>query len=359
MILLLFVLNFTIPGVSSQGDVVFYYDARSLGLGGNTTVLENSLNPATIGLSEKIQINISGFLYEGTEKRGLRVYDSYGNNIGISTVSVCHTSFLDFGPASIIVPIKFFRLGVKHYRMYDFNYYFNHTYRDNFYQIIKIVDNTYSGAVNTLAPLMGINYKGLSIGIENDFVYGSTNSELKTIYPTAEDSIKRDSKNLSGNGFKCGVIYAPSFYIRIAYFFENKFNVFAENDTFEYPVGHNIGFHYQPPYRIPTKFVLEVNYKMWNEAIYCYKFGVEHTILYNYAVRYGFCLYPDYNQPAVWMTNLTLGLGGQFKNYYFDVGFSFGKRDYANTDFGGLGIEEKYIFDETNIHYILSLGLNL
>ncbi|MEO0095893.1 MAG: hypothetical protein ABIL18_06820 [candidate division WOR-3 bacterium] len=357
--LLLLILNFTLPGVSSQGDFVYYYDARSLGVGGNTTILENGLNPATIGLSEKIQINFSGFLYEGTEKRGLRVYDSYGNNIGISTVSVCQTSFLDLGPASVIVPIKFFSLGVKHYRMYDFRYYFNQTYRDNFYQIVKIVDNKYTGAVNALAPMVGVSYKGVSMGFESDFIYGAINNELKTIYPAAEDSIKRDSKNLSGTGFKFGIMYAPSLYIRIAYFLENKFKVFAESDTFEYPMGHNIGFYYQPPYRIPTKFAMEINYKMWDEAIYFYKFGVEHTVLYNYAVRYGFCLYPDYNQNAIWTTNLTLGLGGQFKNYCFDVGFSLGKRDYANTDFGGLGIEEKYIFDETNIHYILSFGFKL
>ncbi len=357
--LLLIILNFTLPGVLSQGDIIFYYDARSLGLGGNTTVLENNFNPATIGLIDNIQVKFSGFLYEGTEKRGLRVYDSYGNNIGISTVSVCQTSFLDFGPACIIVPIEFFRLGVKHYRVVDFEYYFNHTYRDDFYQIIKIVDNKYNGAANALAPMVGTIYKGISIGLEGDFIYGSINNELKTIYPIAEDSIWRDSKNLSGNTFKCGIIYVPSPFIRIAYFFENKFKVFAKSDTFEYPVCHNVGFYYQPPYRIPTKFTVEVNYKLWNEAIYSYKFGVEHTFLYNYAVRYGFCLYPDYNQPAIWTTNLTLGLGGQFKNYYFDVGFALGKRDYANTDFGGLGIEEKYIFDETNIHYILSFGFKL
>uniref|UniRef100_A0A7V0Z651 Uncharacterized protein n=1 Tax=candidate division WOR-3 bacterium TaxID=2052148 RepID=A0A7V0Z651_UNCW3 len=357
--LLFFIVNFTLPGVSYQGDPVFYYDARSLGLGGNGTVIENTFNPATICLSEKIQLKLSGFLYEGTEKRGLRVYDSYGNNIGISTFSVCQTSFLDLGPASLVVPIKILRFGLKNYRMYDFSYYFHHTYRDYFYQIIKTVDNTYDGALNSLAPMLGISYKGVNIGLENDFMYGSIKSELKTFYPSAEDSIKSNKKNLSGNGFKAGIIYAPSIYVRVAYFFENKFEVSVENEKIEYPVCHNAGFYYQPPYHIPTKFVIEFNYRSWDKPIYCYKFGVEHTVLYNYSLRYGFSLYPDYNQPAVWTTNITLGLGGQFKNYDFDVGLSFGKRDYANTDFGGLGIEEKYIFDETNIHYILSFGFKL
>lgn len=357
--ILLFILNFTLPGVSTRGDVLFYYDARSLGLGGNTTVLENNLNPASTCLNDRAQLNLGGLLFRGMEKRGLRVYDSYGNNIGISTISTNQINNLDFAPVSFIIPIKILRAGVKHYKFYDFGYYFSHTYRDYYYQVIKTVDNSYTGALNGIAPVIGLNYKFVNFGFESDIIYGSTKKELKTFYPAGEDSVKSISHNFSGNTFKFGCIFSPSVHFRLGYLYENNFEVIDGDVTLSYPVAHNIGIYYQPPHRIPTKFVAELNYELWDDPIFCYKFGIEHTILYAYSLRYGFCLLPDYNQNAIWTTIFTLGLGANFKNYYFDFGFAFGKRDYANTDFGGLGIEEKYIFDETQNHFILSFGFKL
>ncbi|MCX7995268.1 MAG: hypothetical protein N3A65_05815 [candidate division WOR-3 bacterium] len=357
---LLFLIGFTLPGVTTCGDVVFYYDARSLGLAGNTTILENNLNPASICLADRLYIYAGGVLFEGREKRGLRVYDSYGNNIGISTIAVNQTSKFDLAPLGVVVPVKLLRFRLNHYELYDFDYYFHKNYRDDFYQIVKIVDDSYRGGLKSISPGIGLNYKFLNIGLEYDFVYGRVERELRTYYPhTGVDSIRTLKRNFSGTSFKCGVILKPLSHFRLAYFFENSFELFDESDTLIYPTGHNFGFFYQPPHRVPTRFLAEMNYKLWDRAIFFYKFAVEHTLLINYAIRYGFCLFPDYNQPAVWSTNLTLGLGGNFKNYCFDFGFALGKRDYTNTDFGGLGIEGKQIFDEVHNHFLLSFGFRL
>jgi len=357
--LLLLLLNFTLPGVLTYGDRIFYYDARSLSLGGNLTVLENNINPASSGLSDKIQFNFSGFLYAGTEKRGLRVYDSYGNNIGIATISINHTTEHNFAPAGFIMPVKIFRFGLRYYRFQDFNYLYHYDYRDDFYQITRTVDNVYSGSLNSIAPLIGINFKGINIGVEQGFIYGAIKSDLKILYPQGEDSITSISHNLSGNNTKIGFIFAPSLHLRFAYYYNNILRVTDKDDSLSYPARHNFGVYYQPPHRVPTKFVAEVDYELWNEPVFIYKFGVEHTILYNYYLRYGFCIFPDYIEPAIWTTNLTIGFGVQLKNYYFDAGLAYGKRDYANTDFGGLGIKEKYIFDETQNYFLLSFGFKL
>jgi hypothetical protein len=357
MPILIFLFGFTLPGVLTQGDPVFYYDARSLGLGGNTTVLENGLNPASICLIDKILFFTGGFIFEQMERRGLRVYDSYGNNIGISTISVAHTRTLNFNPSGFVIPIKFFRAGARYYQIFDFNYQFYHEYRDDFYQIIKIVDNSYTGSLNIIAPLIGLTYKPLSVGLEPGFVFGKVESELRTVLSN-DDSISTEIRNLYGNGLSFGIILTPSSHLRFAYFYRGSFQVNGD-DTLKYPSFHNFGFYYQPPHRIPTKFVSEINYEFWREPLINYKFGIEHTILYDYFLRYGFSLIPDYNERAIWTTNLTLGLGVRLKNYYFDVGYAYGKRDYSNYDFGGLGIEQKLIFDETQNHFILSFGINL
>ncbi len=357
--LLLILLNFTLPGVLNQGDRLFYYDARSLGLGGNTTVLEKSINPAGIGLSEKIQAFGSGFLFTGTEKRGLRVYDSYGNNIGISTISINRTTKPDFIPAGFVIPVNILRFGIRYYRLQDFNYLYHYDYRDDFYQIVKTVDNVYSGSLNSIAPLLGINYKWINIGVERTFVHGKIERELKILFPDQDDSITSISYNLSGNGAKVGMLLAPSMYFRFAYYYCPSFKVSGDTISLDYPVSHNFGILYQPPHRVPTKFAVELNYELWNEPIFVYKFGIEHTILYNYSLRYGFCLFPDNNEPAIWTTNLTLGFGIHLKNYFFDLGFAYGKRDYANTDFGGLDIDRKYIFDEAQSHLIFSFGFRI
>ena len=48
--LLFFILNLTLPGVSAQGDRIYYSDARSLSLGGASVVLEGAYNPAAMGM---------------------------------------------------------------------------------------------------------------------------------------------------------------------------------------------------------------------------------------------------------------------------------------------------------------------
>ena len=82
--LLLFLFGLTLPGVSSQGDRIFYRDARSLSLGGVSIVLEIPDNPASMGMVNEKSVFVSGMLVTQNERRGLRVYDSYGNNIGIT-----------------------------------------------------------------------------------------------------------------------------------------------------------------------------------------------------------------------------------------------------------------------------------
>jgi len=358
-LLLLFIINFTLPGVINQGDRIFYTDARSLGLGGITVVLENGDNPGSSGLVNRISLMSSGAVSSFNEKRGLRVYDSYGNNIGISTLS--NNTFVDVSLAtsSIIIPFKFLRIGLKHQPVWHFNYSYRYVQRDDFYQITKTIDDDYTGIIYALVPVLGFTYKFINIGIEERFFYGKNSRTYRVIFPTAPDSSISSEAQYNGSTTKIGAILVPSIHFRVSYFYTFKYTLESDNTgDFSYPDVHSFGLFYQPPGRIPTRFMCEFNYENWNEPLFIYRFGVEHTILNSYALRYGFCLFPDYKQTAVWSTILTFGMGMKTDRFFIDLGFGYGKRDYLHSDFSGLDVGDYNLkFDETSGHFVFSSGI--
>lgn len=356
MVLLLLLISLTLPGAVNQGDRIFYFDARSLALGGVSTILENGDNPASLGFINEPLLSFSGLMVNAIEKRGLRVYDSYGNNIGIATVSNNISVHTTLGANVIVFPFKFLRLGIKYYPLWDFNYYYYYEYRDDFYQITKIVEDSYDGNIHTISPVLGLTYRFINFGIEQDFLLGKKNSESKVIIPNEADSIKQNEFYYSGKRMKLGLMIATALHLRLSYNFSNEY--ILESKTGEdliYPYSHSVGFLYQPPALVPTKFVVQVEYETWQEPIFIYKFGVEHTILTKYALRYGFSIYPDYTESAIWTTVLTFGFGLQSGRYNVDVGFSYDKRDYFSSDFSNLKAAENLNFNESTKHLLLSI----
>lgn len=356
--LLLFILNFTLPGVINQGDRIFYYDARSLALGGVASILKYGNNPACVGLIDEVSIFISGALINCNEKRGLRVYDSYGNNIGISTVSNNTLVNTDLAGSSIVLPVRDIKIGIRYSPLWDFNYYFRREYRDDFYQITKIAENRCNGNVYSLSPFVGFSYKSINIGVEENFIYGDRTEETKVIVPNASDTVTQHENRFSGNTTKFGIIIYPNVHFRLSYGYSLRYTIKdGEDDVrLQYADNHTFGFLYQPPGRVPTKFLCEINYEKWSEPVFIYKFGVEHTILGRCAMRYGFCVFPDYDQTAIWTTVLSVGFGVNTKRYHFDIGYGYGKRDYSSTNYNGLGVDENLKFDESTNNFLVSIG---
>ena len=356
--LILLIINFSLPGALNQGDRVFYFSARSLGIGGISDVLENGDNPAGSGLIRENFFFASAALASSNEKRGLRVYDSYGNNMGISTLSNNTSTNYNFAACALVIPLKSLRLGFKYRPIWDFNYFYRKEYRDDFYQITKIVEHKHTGDVHSVAPTIGFNYRFLNIGIEEKFLFGRNNREDKVIIPGTSDSISQSEMELSGTTMKLGAIMSPNLHFCLSYSYSLSYTLENEDgEDLKYPVAHSFGFMYQPAGRVPTKFLGEVAYENWTEPIIIYKFGMEHYILNNFTMRYGFCYFPDYEQRQIWTTVLTFGLGLKTGQSFFDLGFAYGKRDYSNSDFGGLDEElENLRFDESTSHFVLSGG---
>ncbi len=364
--LLLILVSLTLPGISSHGDRIFYHDARSLALGGVSGVLENSYNPAAMGFVDDRTVYVSGWLANQNERRGLRVYDSYGNNIGISTVANNTRTNLSFGPSSMILPFKMLRFGLQYAPVWDYNYYYHYEQRDDFYQLIRIEEQRYHGYVHAFSPLFALRYSFASVGIEYSFLRGTWSREDRVIIPQVADSVDQQEMKFEGNKVRIGVALAPGTNFRFSYMYQSGYDL--DDGDFAYPDVHSAAIMYQPPGRIPTKFLAQVDLEMWgpatlnlldeNQPIVIYKLGVEHMISGRYALRYGFCVFPDYEQPAIWTTNLTLGFGLNAGRYFFDIGYAYGKRDYLNSDFPTFDVGTNYKFDETTHTLQVSTGLS-
>lgn len=359
--LLLVIVQLTLPGVMNTGDRVFYHDARSCALGGVMVVLEHSPNPSAMGLSKNVSISVSGALVSANEKRGLRVYDSYGNNIGISTVT--NTTFTRPSPSActFVFPLHFMRTGFQFVPVWDYTYSYHREYRDDFYQVTKIVDREFSGRTYAISPMICLVHSWLNVGVMQRFMYGRRGSREMIIFPDAPDSTTIEEYDLDGMNTQCGLLIAPNIHFRISYMYQFAYRLDAgdllHGDSF--PAQHTIGFMYQPPGRIPTRFLGEVGYETWEDAVFIYKIGVEHTLRTAYALRYGFCLYPDNTQTAVWTTVLTVGCGIRQTHFSADIGYAYGKRDYTSANYSGLEGSENLVFDESLNTFLLSFTVRL
>jgi hypothetical protein len=359
--ILLMIVQLTLPGVIYQGDRVFYHDARSCALGGVMLVLEHSPNPAAMGLLEDVSISVSGALISVNEKRGLRVYDSYGNNIGISTIT--NTTFTNVSPCActFIFPFQFIRTGFQFAPVRDYTYSFHREYRDDFFQVTKIIDQEYSGRTYAISPMIALTHSWLNVGVAQRFMYGRRAFRDIIIFPDAPDSTITGEYDLDGINTQCGVLITPNLRFRVSYMYLFSFVLECDDplqhDSF--PAQHNLGFMYQPPGRIPTRFFGEVSYETWDDPVIVYKVGVEHTLRSAYALRYGFCLYPDHVQTAVWTTELTIGFGIHQPHFSADMGYAYGKRDYTSANYNGLGEPENLAFDESFNTLLLSFTIHL
>jgi hypothetical protein len=358
--LILFILHLTLPGINFQGDRVTYVDARSFALGNVSSVLTCGTNPAAYGLTRSISLEITPIIIQFNEQRGLRVYDSYGNNIGISTLTSNNNLILDIAQASLVLPFKSLRLGLDYRRQWDFNYYFQQEFRDDFYILTKTETQEYSGGIFSLSPCLTCSYKFFHIGFSADIFLGSTNYEFIAQNLYKPDSTFQTEENYQGQVFRLGFLIDPGRHFRLAYIYSPAYSIEQESasNNLDYPICHTLGVFYQPPSRILTRIMAEITRESWSEPILLYKLGVEHTIIERYALRYGFSVFPDYEQPCIWTTAMSLGFGIELGKAYIDLAYSYAKRDYSSDDYLDLGITNTLEFDETTLTFLLSAGFS-
>jgi hypothetical protein len=358
---ILLALFLTLPGVNNLGDRIIYTDARSLSLGGISSVINSGKNPASFGFINRISGSITPSYTRTNEHRGLRVYDSYGNNIGISTIANSTGSNIGIAAGSVVIPIKSFRVGFQYSPLWAFNYYYRREYRDDFFQLFRIETHEYTGSIYSLAPALSFSYKFFIIGIKEDFIQGKKDALITVVEPYQPDSVIRQSGCYEGRATRAGIIILADRHLALAYSYLTEHTVDCEGTSIElnYPASHTIGCFYQPAARIPTRFYGEYCREVWPTAINIYKIGIEHIIVQDYSIRYGFCVFPDYAQDAVWTTILSIGGGYRTKRLHFDIAYSDNRRDYSNNDFTGLENLGNIQIDESSSIFLISLSFIL
>lgn len=355
---ILLALFFTLPGVNYMGDRVYYADGRSLSLGGIGSVIEFGKNPAAFCFTDRITGSITPSYIKNDEHRGLRVYDSYGNNIGTSTITNNIDHNIGIAASSIILPIKNLRIGFQYSPLWSFDYYYRREYRDDFYQLFRTETHEYTGSVYSLSPVLSFSYNIISIGFRQDFIIGSKDVMITVIRPDLPDSIVQQNNSYEGKATRAGIVFSPNKHFAIGYSYVIEYSVEDKQtgSNLDYPAAHAIGFFYQPAARIPSKFYGEFSRELWTHAINIFKVGIEHTVARDYSIRYGFCIFPDYEQTAVWTTVLTVGGGYRAQRFHFDIAYSYSKRDYSSNDFAALEDLGNIQIDESSSIFLTSLS---
>ncbi len=355
------ILFLSLPGVNSLGDRVYYTDARSLSLGGISSVIESGSNPASLCFVDRISGSITPSYTRANEQRGLRVYDSYGNNIGISNIANSTDGNIGIAATSVVVPVKGFRAGFQFLPLWDFNYYYRREYRDDFFQLLKTETHEYTGSIYSVSPMLSFSYKFFSIGIRQDLIRGRRDALITVVKTDLPDSIIQQNDTYDGMATGVGVIILPNRHISLAYLYSSEHTVDNKGTSAElnYPASHTLGCFYQPAARIPTRFYGEYCRETRPSSVNMYKVGIEHTITQDYSIRYGFCIFPDYEQNAVWTTVLSIGGGYQTKKLHVDIAYSYNKRDYSSNDFTSLEDLADIQIDESSSIFLISLSLTL
>jgi len=358
---LLLILFLSLPGVNNLGDRVYYVDGRSLSLGGISSLISSGNNPACFCLIDRISLSITPSYARTSEHRGLRVYDSYGNNIGVSTISKSTDGNIGVAAGAAVIPIKGFRAGFQYAPLWAFDYYYRREYRDDFFQLFRVEIHEYTGSLYSLAPALSFAYKFLSIGIREDFIQGNKDALITIVKPDLPDSVIQQNESFEGKLTRAGIMIKPNEHLALAYSYSSEHSVDCKETALRlnYPASHTIGCSYQPAARIPTRFYGEYCREMWSNALNIYKIGIEHMIVQNYSIRYGFCVFPDYKQSAIWTTVLSIGGGYQTKKINFDIAYSYNKRDYSSNDFTSLKDLGNIEIDESSSIFLISLSLIL
>jgi hypothetical protein len=357
-VLLFFLIQLTLTGSTQHGDRVYFYDAQSLALGGISAVLEQGKNPACLGLNDNISVSLSAGFVHANEKRGLRVYDAYGNNMGVSTIANNSYSIPQWTGSSVSVPFKFARIGLKYFPVYDFNYRYYREYRDDFYQIIKTEEYKITGNVFAIVPTFSLTYKYISVGVGERFLYGKRSTDYTIVQQNGTDSLSTEENTYDGTATAFGIIVHPSVHFRFAYTNTLRHTVDSETtgSRFTVPSTHVFGMMLRPPGMIPTALMCEIEYEHRQNPVWKYKVGAEHLLRGRYWMRYGFCVFQDYGQTTIWTTVLTLGAGLQFDHLSCSIGYGYGRRNFSSAHYPSLlPIDEFVLFDESSSNLLVSL----
>lgn len=337
LLLMIIITQASMPVDWYYGRRMSYTDAVSTSLAGVELFTPSVLwsNPLVRSFAKPV-LTVSYKVGILSERRTVKIYDSFDNTIG--EVAIADNSFSrgDIGNLYFLKPFSFMNISAGLRPAYVYDYYFYREYRDDFYTKIGETKLKTTGQVYDVSLMVGRQFMdkfGIGAGLnyyfgKRDFVYHD--SMLNSTVINADTSA-----NPNGIGFTIGACYKPieRLLINLSYQSKVKLNDFTVNDvSVKYPDLYRLNISYLAAGEIPTKLGLSVQYSDWKTInsyfteTYEIGFGIEHLLLNNVALRYGFRLEPSFTTPVVHNGAISLGWGFIIGIVNIDVGAEIGRR---------------------------------
>jgi len=335
-------------------------DAKSLALGGVSAAIGSPFGflanpalaatrydrfnaPALSGAELRPSVGLTGNLGTSTEQRTRMTYDSYNNAVGELAIADNTAFSPTAGPIAVQLPLGAFGVGLGVRPARDYTYHFRQEIRDDFYQLLRVSEQDVSGQVNQAGAAIAYDLAGL-IGLGAEFNYSFGERDL--------DSTKNDSLStihhtrLSGLGLGAGLLFHPGNAVRIGLSYTPRIAALSNALTkkgdssaaaFDDPSRIILGFNYFAAGPVPTGIYLQAGCAAWREldtlmlnSIIDLRAGVEHQLLSNIALRYGFGLLPSPLDPTTQSGLVSLGVGLETDLAHIDVGGSMQRRMFTN-----------------------------
>ncbi|MBS4015416.1 MAG: hypothetical protein KGZ86_03165 [Candidatus Latescibacteria bacterium] len=271
-----------------------------------------------------------------SERRTVKIYDSFDNTIG--EVAIAENSFSrgDLGNLYFLMPFDFMNLSVGIRPQYSFDYYFYREYRDDFYTKVGETRLKTTGKVYNTSIMIGRQFmEKFGIGAGVNYYFGSRNYFYHDSILNGNVVNADTSGSPNGIGFTAGFSVQPleRLLINLTYQSSAKLNNFIDEAVdVKYPDLYKLNVSYLAAGEIPTKLGLAVQYSDWQTIDPIFDktvevgFGVEHLLLNNVALRYGFRFEPSFTAPVVHNGAVSLGWGFTLGIVKIDAGAEIGRR---------------------------------
>lgn len=332
-------------------------DARSLALGGVTAAVGSPFgflaNPALVVMrfdqfntpplpetNLRPTVGLAGGLGVRTEQRTRMVYDSYDNAIGELAVADNTASSPFVGPVVVQLPIHPLVLGLGALPARDYRYQYRQEIRDDFYHLVRVSELVVSGQQLHAGLALGYDVARI-VGLGAGVYYGFGERHLDSVQAGVLSSIYRCRQQ--GMGIRLGLLFHPGSALRVGIGYTPKtgavFPKSADSTVLALtePMSAVLGLNYFAAGQVPTGIYLQLNYDDWRgldssplNSIISLRAGVEHRLLNEVVLRYGFGLHPSAVEPTVQSGSVALGIGFATDLGNVDIGGSLQRRMFTN-----------------------------
>lgn len=335
-ILLLTILQATVPTDWYYGRKINYTGAQSVGLSGNelfkSTIYFSNPLAKNIG---KMQLAFSydfGFLQERWTKQ---VFDQFDNTLGELAFAENLFTRGNLGNLSFLYPMKYMNISANLQPQYDYSYYFYREFRDDFYAKIGEEELKITGTTYNASLMVGKEFaKKFGVGAGFNYYFGS---RKYSYHDSIVNGLVIDAETTgspTGVGFTAGISAMPIDRLLIHFDYQSGTNLkkWSSDSSKKYPGSFNLAVSYLAAGEIPTKIGITAQYINWNVLQNTYRktvevgLGVEHTMLNSVALRYGFRFEPSFVPPTVHQGSLSFGWGFMIGNVHIDMGADIKRR---------------------------------